>query len=112
MSNQYRPAQTLSVLATAALTANRFVTAAGAVPAASGNALGVALADAASATQVPVVVLGTAVVTAGAAIANGVAVEVGTAGKAITKATGIAVGRALQAASGDGDSIEINLIPN
>lgn len=112
MSNQFRPAQTLSVLATAGLTANRFVTATGAVPAAGANALGVALSDAASGAQVPIVTLGTATATAGGAIAAGAAVEVGTAGKVITRTTGVAVGRALEAASGDGASIEINLIPN
>lgn len=110
--SQFRPAQQLSIAATAALTARRFVTAAGAVPAAGSNAFGVALSDAVSGTQVPVVTLGTAPVVAGAAIAAGAAVEVAADGKAITKTTGIAVGRALTAASADGDTAEIFLIPN
>ena len=56
--------------------------------------------------------MGTAVVTAGAAIAKDAAVEVGTAGKAVTKSTGVTVARALQAAAADGDRIEVMLIPN
>lgn len=110
--NQFRPVQQLSVAATAALTASRFVTAAGAVPAAGTNAIGITLSDAASGEQVSVITLGTASVTAGAAIAVGAAVEVGASGKAVTKATGIAVGRALTAASADGDAVEVFLIPN
>lgn len=103
---------TLSVLAAAAITAERFTTATGTVPAAGANALGVAKSNAAIGETYPVEVVGTAVVTAGAAIAAGAAVEVGTAGKAITKASGATVGRALNAASADGDRIEVLLIAN
>lgn len=102
----------LSVLAVAALTAERFVTAAGAVATAAGNAIGVASTDAAIGDLCPVDVLGTAVVTAGAAIAKGAHVEVGAAGKAVTLAAGKAVGVALEAAAADGDRIEVLLIPN
>ncbi|MFC3716810.1 capsid cement protein [Luteimonas soli] len=104
---------TLTILAAAALTAQRFVTTAGAVATAAGNADGVAATDAAIGDLVPVDVAGTAVVTAGAAIAAGAYVQVGTDGKAITQASGgAAVGKALEAASADGDPIEILLIPN
>jgi len=110
--NQFRPAQQLSFLAIAALTAERFVSATGGVAAAAGNAIGVTLSDAAIGEQVPAVTLGTASVTAGAAIAAGAAVEVGATGKAVTKAAGITVARAITAAAADGDTVEIFLIPN
>lgn len=103
---------TLAIAAAAVLNAERFVSATGAVATAAGNALGVTESDAAIGEQVPVITLGTAIVTAGAPIAAGAAVEVGATGKAVTKAAGIAVGRALQAALADGDRIEVLLIPN
>lgn len=102
----------LSVTATAAVVANQFINAAGATPAAAASALGVTNTKADAGDLVSVSTLGTAVVTAGAAIAQDAIVEVGADGKAITKAAGIGVGRALQAATGDGDLIEIFLIPN
>lgn len=100
------------VKATAAITGERFVSATGAVAAAAGNALGVARSNAAIGEVFPVTTLGTAIVTAGAAIALGARVEVGATGKAVTRAAGIPVGVALQAAAADGDRIEIHLIPN
>lgn len=103
---------TLSILATAVLTRERFVTAGGAVATAAGNAVGVADTDNAIGDLAPVTAIGTAIVTAGAAIAKGAAVEVGATGKAVTKAAGITVGRALQAAAADGDRIEVLLIQN
>lgn len=103
---------TLSVLAAAALTAERFVTAAGAVATAAGNALGASESDAAIGELCPTITLGTAIVTAGGAIALGAAIEVGTAGKAVTRTSGVTVARALQAAAADGDRIEVMLIPN
>lgn len=103
---------TLSIAAAVAITAERFVTAAGQVAAAAGNAIGVAESNGAIGALVPVTALGTAIVTAGAAIAQGARVEVGAAGKAVTLAAGKAVGVALQAAAADGDRIEVFLIPN
>lgn len=103
---------TLSIVATAALTAETFVTATGATATAAGNALGVARSAGAIGAEVPVDFLGTTVVTAGAAIAQGARVEVGAGGKAVTLAAGKAVGIALQAAAADGDRIEVALIPN
>lgn len=102
----------LSILATAALTAERFVTAGGAVAGAAGNAVGVAGTDAAIGDLCPVDVLGTAVVTAGAAIAKNASIEVGAAGKGVTLAAGKKVAIALEAAAADGDRIEVLLIPN
>ncbi len=103
---------TLTVAASATLAAERFVTAAGAYPAAAGNALGVATTRAVSGELFDVDVLGTAVATAGAAIAKNAYVQIDTDGKVITRTSGVAVGQALQAASADGDRIEVLLIPN
>ena len=102
----------LTVTASAALTQNRAVNIAGAVPAAGATSLGIAQTGGAIGDLVPVNVSGTAVATAGAAIAKGAAVEVGTDGKVITKDTGITIGRALAAAAADGDQVEILLIGN
>ena len=102
----------LSVLATAALTANRAVSIGGTVPSSAATSFGIALTGGAIGDYVPVVVSGTAVATAGAAIAAGAAVEVGTTGKVVTKSAGITIGRALAAAAADGDQVEILLIGN
>lgn len=106
------PILTLSLAVTSAITAERFATLGGAPATAGGNAGGVARSDGAVGELIPLDVLGTAVVTAGAAVAKDAAIEVGTAGKAITKTTGVAVARALEAAAADGDRIEVMLIPN
>jgi len=103
---------TLTVAASAALIAERCVTAAGAYATAAGNALGVTTTQAAIGELVGVDVLGTAVATAGGAIAKNAYVEVGSDGKVVTHAGGVAVGQALQAAAADGDRIEVLLIPN
>lgn len=110
--SQFHSLLCLSVAAAAAITAGRFVTATGAVATAAGNALGVARSDAAIGQQVPVDVIGTAIVTAGAAIVAGAAIEVGTEGKAVTASAGAVVARALEAAGADGDRIEVLLIAN
>lgn len=102
----------LTVTAAAALTEHRFVTTAGAVPAAGANTLGVTQTDAASGAGVAVDVLGTTLVEASAAIAAGAAIETTATGTAVTKTTGWVVGRALSAASAAGELIEVLLIPN
>jgi hypothetical protein len=102
----------LSIVAAAAISANTFVTAAGAVATAAGNAVGVARSDAASGALIPVDVAGTAQVIASAAIAKGASVEVASGGKAATKDSGIAVGIALEAATAAGQLIEVLLVPN
>lgn len=105
---------TLSVLATADLTNNRFVSPTGGVAAAGGNAYGVTRSDAAIGQLAPVDVLGTTQVTAGAAIAAGAALEVGVDGKAVTADAGKVVARAAPGATAvaDGDVLEVILIPN
>lgn len=103
---------TLSVVATAALSANRAVTAAGAVPAAGTRCLGFTDFPAAINERVSVGAMGTVVAEAGAAFAVGAALELDASGRVITKASGVAVGHALAAATGAGQLIEILVIPN
>jgi len=112
MSQQSIEILSLPVKATASLTSRRFVTIGGAQAGAGATALGVARSDGAIGDQVPVDVLGTAVVEAGAAIVAGAAVEVDASGRAVTKNTGVTVGRALEAAAAAGDFIEVLLIAN
>ena len=103
---------TLSILAAAALTRERFVNAAGAVATAAGSAVGVTDTDADINTLVPVTALGTAIITAGGPIAKDSGVEVGADGKGVVLDAGVKVAKALQAALADGDRIEVLLIPN
>lgn len=101
----------LTETATAAVLGERFVNA-GAHAAAAGRALGVARADAAIGQLLPVTVLGTAIVSASAAIAKDAPIEVAANGQAVTRSAGVAVARALQAAAAAGDRIEVLLITN
>lgn len=104
----------LAVLATGVILAERFIGPSGATATAGANAYGVATTNAAIGDMVTTDVLGTTIVTAGAPIAAGALVEVGTAGKAITKASGTAVARMAPGASAaaDGDRVEVILLPN
>lgn len=112
MSQQSFSILTLPISATATLTANRFVTFAGAVPAADAYVLGVARTAAVSGDKIAVDVQGTAVVEAGAAIAAGATLKVDASGRVITWATsGARVGIALQAAAAAGNLIEVLLLP-
>jgi len=109
------PIHTRTVVASATVIKERFVTAAGAHPSAGGLPIGVTRSDGESGDLLPVDVLGTAIVTAGAAIAVDAAVMVSTGGKAITHdgdGDKHAVGRALSAAAADGETIEVLLIPS
>lgn len=104
----------LSVTAAAAITEHRFVSTTGGVPAAGANVLGASKSLAASGEKFPVVCLGTAIVTAGAALAAGAALETDNQGRAITKNTGIAVARLApgESAAAAGEKVEVILIPN
>ena len=75
------------------------------------RALGVAAYDAASGTRLPVIVGPGHVVpvTAGAAVTFNAEVEVNASGQAITKADGVAVGRALSTATGSGQDLFVKL---
>jgi len=110
--SQNRSILTLATTATDAITAGRFVIGAGTHAVAAGVARGVAVTDGAIGDLVPTDVLGTAVVTAGAAIAANALLEVGAAGKAVTKAAGVTVAVALAAAGAADEPIEVLLIPN
>lgn len=112
MATQEHAVQTLTVLAAGTITKNRFVTIGGVTATAAATAFGVAATSAASGEYFPVNTLGTSIVQAGGAISAGAAIEVGTGGKAVTKSSGVAVARAIEAASGDGVLIEVFLIPN
>lgn len=97
----------------AKIAGGRFVTAAGALPAANGRALGVTYTDGDAGDRVSVMTLGVARVVASSAIAAGASVAATAEGKAATKAgNAVALGTALTAAAADGDEIEVHLIPN
>lgn len=107
--NGFYSTHALTVTAAAALTGERFVTLQGAVPAAGVGNVGVARFSCASGDPVTVDVDGRVTVAAGAAIAAGALVETNNAGKAITRATGVALGRALTAAAADNDPVVVLL---
>ena len=100
---------TFSIIAAAALARFQMVGFDGDVCAAGAAALGTAETDTAAGSPAPVNLHGALLVTAGAAIAVGAAVETGAAGKVITKAAGIANGYAMDEALADGDIIRIKI---
>jgi hypothetical protein len=113
MSSQNISLLCLSLVATTAVTTLRFVTPAGALAGADANTLGVTRSTGAIADKVPVDILGTAIVEAGAAVAAGATVKSDATGRAITWVTsGAKVGLALDAATAAGQFIEVLLIPN
>ena len=104
---------TLTLAATAAITANRFVTPLGGQAVADANTLGVASTAAAIGERFPVDVRGTTTVEAGAAVAVGATVKSDASGRAITWVTsGAKVGIALEAATAAGQFIEVLLVDN
>lgn len=110
--SQFFPLLPLSRIAAGAITAERFVTPTGTQAGAAVNTLGVARSDATTGQVLPVDVLGTAIVTAGGAIADGALIETDATGRAVTRSAGPIVARALQAAAAAGARIEVLLIPN
>ncbi len=100
---------TMSVLAAAALTKHRFVTAAGAVPASGAFCPGVANANYDAGEQAGLDFAGIVVVESGAAVAADAAVQTDASGRAITLAAGVNQGRALDAATGAGEFIRVKL---
>lgn len=103
---------TLSVVAAAALAQYRAVTGLGAVPAAGARSLGFTDTAAAAGERVAVGAVGSTIAEAGAAFAADVALELDASGRVITKAAGVTVARALQAAGAAGQLVEVLLIPN
>lgn len=113
MSQQGISILALTMQATGAITANRFVSAAGAQVVADANAIGVARNTVASGEQVAVDVQGTAVIETGAAIAKGATCKADASGRAIAWVTsGAKVAIALEAATGAGQFIEVLLQDN
>ena len=107
------PLSTVSLTATGAIAANRFVTPAGAQAGADANALGVSRTAAAIGEVIPVDSNGYCIVEAGAAIAAGATIKSDASGRAITWVTsGARLGIAMAAASGAGYYIEAQMIPN
>lgn len=115
MSKAHFPLMALTVIATAAMVANRATTQAGAYPAAGGLAFGITRSDAAIGDPTPVDVHGTAIATAGAAFSKDVPLMVGTDGKLIAHdgdGDKHAVARSMEAATADGEEVEVLLVPN
>ncbi len=95
-----KPGLTFTIAASATITAYKFVTLAGALPATPADALGVVLNGAASGDPMTVVLAGIVPVTAGAGgVTAGSFVEVLAAGTVQDKTSGTVVGRALTAAA-------------
>ncbi len=115
MMRNSTPILTVPVLSTGTITANRFVSTALAVVASAGvNTYGVAQMNGVSGDVVPVTVLGTEIVEAGAAIAAGAAVQTDASGRAITLAAGVNTGRLApgESASAAGQLVEVILNTN
>lgn len=113
MSRQAISLLPLTRTASATLTADRFVTFAGTVPAADANVLGVVRQAAVAGDPITVEVVGTAIVETGAAVAAGATLKTDAQGRAITWVTaGARVGIALQVATAAGQFIEVLLLPN
>lgn len=99
----------MSIVAAAALTAKRFVTSGGGVPAAGAWCPGVANETYAVGETAGVVTHGIELVESGAAVAANSAVQTDAFGRAIALDTGISLGRALDAAAGAGEFIRVKL---
>jgi len=106
------PLYTITQKAAASIPVSRFVDTGGVLATAAGRAFGVSRVAAEDGDNFGVHTLGTAIVEAGGVISIGDAVEVGTNGKAAAFSAGDKVGIALTASGGDGDLIEVYLIPN
>ena len=109
----FRPGADVTVKTTAAVTGKTFVAVSGnrdsdglikcATAAGAAKAFGVAARDVASGDVGLVLRGGIVNVTAGGAIAAGAQVEVGAGGKAVTLASGVAVGHAVETGTSNND---------
>ncbi|GAB3021684.1 capsid cement protein [Bowmanella dokdonensis] len=111
IGKQKYPILTLTVIAGADLEGCRAVTRVGAYAAAGASMHGVSATNAYTGDELAVDVMGTTICEAGGVIAADALLEVGTNGKFITRNTGKVVGRALEAAAGDGSAFEALLLP-
>ena len=103
---------TLTVMATAAITANTFISWSGTAPFAGDNPMGVACTDAQIGDAVACDVFGTTLVRAAGPIGINELIEVASGGRAAGLSSGIPVARALQAAAAADDLIEVLLLPS
>ena len=101
------PLLTLSVLAAVNLSARRFATTGGAVPAAGAKVLGVVNADTDSGDRAGVGAIGVFLVESGGAIAADANCETDNQGRAITISSGANCGRILDAAAGAGEFVRV-----
>lgn len=101
-----------TVTATAALTAKRGVTIAGAVPGAAATCLGPARTNAAIGERVAVDCIGSAPWESGGVFAAGDYLQVDASGRVVVFAAGVKVGKALEASSGAGQFPEVLLLQN
>ena len=105
---QFSPLLPITMTASGAVTAERFVTSAGAQITVAGTAaIGVSRNTAADTAKMTVDTIGTAIIEAGGAITAGAAVKAGADGRALAYDTGTKAGIALQAATAAGQRIEI-----
>jgi len=98
-----------SIKAASALTKNLFIGFDGALCGANAKALGVSNADADSDEQLPVTVVGIALIKSGAALSAGAKIASDASGKAVTYSTGEPNGFALDSASGTDELIRVLL---
>nr|WP_295937385.1 capsid cement protein [uncultured Acidovorax sp.] len=106
---------TQTVVAAGALAACRFITQAGAYPAAGAAAFGVTRTSAANAGDlVPTDVLGTAIAETGAAITKDAPLMVDGTGRVVPLTVGSKspVAKSMEAAAGSGAFIEVLLVPS
>lgn len=99
------------VVATADLTAGQICTFAGAVSTAGIYGYPVHV-DTLTGEVASLSLGGVAMAVSGAAVAVGALLEVGTSGAVITRSAGVIIGRAVTAATGAGQNILFNIIPN
>ena len=103
---------TLAVVAAATLAAERAVGRDGNYATAGGHAVGVTNTGGGDGDRIGCDVIGTTIVTAGAAFSDGDFLQVGTDGKLVVQTAGVAVAKAMQDAAADGDRVEVLWIPN
>ncbi len=109
---QFNSLLPLTMTASGAVTAERFVTPGGAqVSSAGAAAIGVSRMTVADGASMTVDTLGTAIIEAGGPISKGAKVKSGADARALAYDTGTATGIALQAATGAGQRIEIFVLP-
>lgn len=113
MSQNFTSLLALTLVASGAVSASRFVTPLGAQAGADANTIGVSRASAASGERMPVDVEGTAVIETGGAFAAGATIKSDASGRGILWATsGAKVAIALEASTGAGQFVEVFLIGN